>query len=158
MSQLVVIAFDAEADARAALASVRDLERQGLMSLEDTAVVTHQQDGKMEVKNEASGTTEAGAIGGAVIGGLLFLAFPIAGIAAGALAGAGIGAMLGRGIDGNFVKDVQGELAPGKSALFLLIRSANRGAALAAIRQFKGTVIQTTLDDDVEQALRDALK
>ncbi len=158
MSQLVVIAFDAEADARAALASIRDLEHRGMIELEDTAVITHREDGKMDVKNEASGTTETGAFGGAIIGGLLFFAFPLAGLALGAVAGAGIGAALGRGVDGKFVKDVQAELAPGKSALFLVIRRAQQGVALAAMRQYHGTVLQTTLDEETEAALRDALR
>jgi uncharacterized membrane protein len=158
MSQLVVLAFDAETDARAALDSIRKLEHQGLIQLEDTAVIVHGQDGKMQVTNEVSGTTETGAVGGALIGGLLFFAFPLAGLAVGALAGAGIGAALDRGVDGKFVKDVQTQLAPGKSALFLVIRRANQAAALAAMRQFSGSVIQTTLDDETEAALREALR
>jgi uncharacterized membrane protein len=158
MSQIVVVAFNTETEAQDALKTLRGLEKQGRIAFEDTAVVVHQQDGTMKVRNELSGTTESGAVVGAILGGVLLVAFPVAGLALGALAGAGIGASLGRGIDGTFVKDVQAKLPPGKSALFAVIKSADRNAALAAMRPFHGEVIQTTLDDDVEASLREALR
>jgi len=158
MSQVVAISFDSENDAQSALASLRGLEKAGQIHFEDTAIVAHGTDGKFAVKNEASGTTETGAVVGAVLGGLLFVVFPIAGIALGAAAGAGIGALLGNGVDGNFVKEVKEQLPPGKSALFLVIKDANADATIPALRRFHGEVIQTTLDEDTESALRDAMK
>jgi uncharacterized membrane protein len=158
MSQLVVLGFDTEDQALDALKSLRRLEHDGRISFEDTAVVTHRSDGKFEVKNEASGATETGAVVGAILGGFVTFLFPPAGIAIGALAGAGVGALLGKGVEGDFVKDVKEELEPGKSALFALVRGADRDAALGVLRNFHGDVIQTTLDEDAEQAIRDALK
>jgi uncharacterized membrane protein len=158
MSQVVAISFDTQDDARGALASLRGLEKEGQIAFEDTAIVEHRADGKFEVKNEASSTTETGAVVGALLGGLLFVVFPVAGIALGAAAGAGIGAALGGGVDGQFVKEVKEQLPPGKSALFLVIKDANADAAIAALRRYKGELIQTSLDEDTEQALRDSLK
>jgi uncharacterized membrane protein len=158
MSQVVVVAFDSEGDARSALASLRGLEKEGLVKFEDTAVLTHRSDGKFEVKNEASSTTEAGAVVGALVGGLIFVVFPLAGIALGAAAGAGIGAALGNGVDGKFVDEVKEQLPPGKSALFLTIKDADADSSIAALRRYHGEVIQTSLDEDTEAALRDALK
>jgi uncharacterized membrane protein len=158
MSQLVVLGFDTEEQALDALKSLRRLEKDGRISFEDTAVVTHRADGKMEVKNEASSATETGAAVGAVLGGFVTFMFPVAGIAVGAIVGGGIGSLMGRGVSGDFVKDVKEELAPGKSALFALVKGADRNAALAVLREFHGEVIQTTLDEDAEQQIRDALK
>jgi uncharacterized membrane protein len=158
MSQLVVLGFDSEEQALEALKSLRQLEHDGRISFEDTAVVSHGLDGKFQVKNEASSTTETGAAVGAILGGFVTFLFPVAGIAIGALAGAGIGSLMDRGISGDFVKDVKAELEPGKSALFLLVKGADRAAALGVLRNFHGDVIQTTLDPDAEQAIRDALK
>ncbi len=158
MSQLVVLGFDTEEQALEALKSLRRLEHDGRISFEDTAVVTHGLDGKFQVKNEASSTTETGAAIGAILGGFITFMFPVAGIAVGALVGGGIGALMGRGVSGDFVKDVKEELPPGKSALFLLVRGADRDAALGVLRNFKGDVIQTTLDPDAEDAIRNALK
>jgi uncharacterized membrane protein len=158
MSQLVVLGFDTEEQAQGALKALRGLEKGGRISFEDTAVITRDPDGKVHVKNEASGTTEAGAVIGGVIGGLVTFMFPVAGIAAGAAIGAGIGALVGNGVDGKFVDDVKEELEPGKSALFLLVRGADRDAALAVLRNFHGDVIQTTLDEDAEETIRQALR
>ena len=158
MSQVVALSFNSEDDARNALASLRGLEKAGQIHFEDTAIVAHGTDGEFAVKNEASGTTETGAVVGAVLGGLLFVVFPIAGIALGAAAGAGVGALLGNGVDGDFVKEVKEQLPPGKSALFLVIKDANADATIPALRRFHGEVIQTTLDEDTESALRDAMK
>ncbi|HEX5014781.1 MAG TPA: DUF1269 domain-containing protein [Candidatus Limnocylindrales bacterium] len=158
MSQIVVVSFDSEEDAQQALRSLRSLEHAGAISFEDTAIVAHRADGKVEVKNEASSATETGAVVGAVLGGLLFVVFPVVGMAVGAAAGAGIGASLRTGVDGKFVDEVKSKLPPGKSALFLVIKDANADATIPALRKFHGEVIQTSLDDDVEQALRDALK
>jgi uncharacterized membrane protein len=158
MSQVVVVAFDSEDQARSALGSLRGLEKEGLVSFEDTAIVVHRSDGKFDVKNEASGTTEAGAVVGALIGGLVFVMFPLAGIALGAAAGAGVGAAIGNGVDGKFVDEVKSKLEPGKSALFLVVKDAVADATIPALRRYHGEVIQTSLDEDTEDALRDALK
>ena len=158
MSQVVVIAFDSEDDARSALATLRGIEHEGLVSFEDTAIVAHRSDGKFEVKNEASGTTEAGAVVGALIGGLVFFMFPLAGIALGAAAGAGVGAAIGNGVDGKFVQEVKSKLAPGKSALFLVVKDSFADATIPALRRYHGEVLQTSLDEETEEALSAALK
>src|SRR5260221_613785 len=88
MNQLIVVAFDHFDDARAALASLRSLEREGRIRFEDTAIVERDPDGKAHVKNEVSGTTETAAVVGAVIGGLVTFVFP----PAGGLLGAAVGA------------------------------------------------------------------
>ena len=158
MSKIVVVAFDSEQDARSALGTLRSLERDGQVSFEDTAIVAHRSDGKFEVKNEASSTTEAGAVVGALVGGLVFFMFPLAGVALGAAAGAGVGAAIGNGVDGKFVDEVKANLPPGKSALFLVIKDSVADATIPALRRYHGEVIQTSLDEETEEALRAALK
>ena len=158
MSEIVVIGFDTDSQALDALKSLRALEKQGRIAFADTAVVTHREDGQFEVKNELSSATEGGMAVGAVLGGLLVFAFPVAGIALGALAGGGIGAAMGGGIDGKFVDDVKGSLPAGRSALFLQVKDADRTAAIAVLRKYHGEVIQTSLDEETEAALSAALK
>ena len=79
-------------------------------------------DGKVTIHNEASSGTETGAVVGAVLGGLLFVVFPVAGIVGGAAAGGLIGRAAAPGIDGEFVKEVGDDLPAGGSALFLQIK------------------------------------
>jgi uncharacterized membrane protein len=158
MNQLLVVAFDHFDDARNAMNSLRDLERQGRIRFEDTAIVERDPDGTAHVKNEVSGTTEAATVIGAVIGGLLSFVFPPAGMAIGAAVGAAAGAALGTGVSGDFVDEVKKTLRPGRSALFLVVKESDSDATLAALRQFRGDVIQTTLPTETEEAVRQALR
>ena len=157
MSRIVVIGFDTEDDARAALRTLRGVEKQGGVKLEDTAIVAMDVDGKVHVRNESSAATEVGAVVGGMMGGLLFAVFPIAGIAAGAAVGAGLGAATGQGISGTFRDEVKAELTPGTSALFLQIQEANADLSIASLRAYHGRVIQTSLEPETEEALRQAL-
>jgi uncharacterized membrane protein len=158
MMQLVVIGFDTATEARDVLKTLRDLERQGQIAFEDTAVVSRDPDGTTHVQNEVSGTTDTGAVVGGLIGTFVgALLFPVVGLVLGAAAGAAIGASLDTGVSGKFIEDVKKQLEPGKSALFIVVREANIEAVLAALRPHRGKVIQTNLDSQLEAALRDAL-
>jgi uncharacterized membrane protein len=157
MNQLIVVGFDHLDDARRAMASLRGLERDGRIRFEDTAIVERDADGKAHVRNEVSGTTETAAAVGAVIGGLVGFLFPLAGIAIGAAVGAAIGAAMDTGVSADFTDQVKKTLTPGRSALFLVVKEADADAVTAALRSFKGEVIQTNLDSEAEDALRQAL-
>jgi uncharacterized membrane protein len=157
VNQLLVIAFDHFDDARAAMRDLRELEGKGRIRFEDTAIVQRDPDGTAHVKNEVSGTTETATIAGAVIGGLLTFVFPPLGIAIGAAVGAAAGAALDTGVSGRFVDEVKTTLRPGRSALFLVVKESQLDAVLPALRRYPGDVIQTTLDSEAEEALRQAL-
>jgi uncharacterized membrane protein len=157
MNHLIVVAFDHFDDARNAMKSLRGLERQGRVRFEDTALIERDPDGTAHVKDEISGTTETAAAIGALIGGLVTFAFPLAGIAIGAALGAAIGSSLGTGVSDDFVDEVKTTLRPGRSALFLVVKESDADALLAALRQFQGDVIQTTLPSEAEEALRQSL-
>jgi uncharacterized membrane protein len=158
MNQLIVVAFDHFDDARKALKSLRELERQGRIRFEDTAVVERDPDGTAHVKNEVSGTTETAAAIGALIGAVVTFVFPPVGAAIGAVAGAAIGASLDTGVSGRFVDEVKETLRPGRSALFLVVKESDADATMAALRPFSGDIIQTTLSGESEEALREALR
>jgi uncharacterized membrane protein len=158
MNQLIVIAFDHFEDARTAMAGLRSLEHQRQIAFEDTAIVERDPDGTAHVKNEISGTTETATAIGALIGGLVTFVFPLAGIALGAALGALVGRSLDRGVSDAFVDEVKTTLRPGRSALFLVVKSSNADAVSAALRQYSGDVIQTTLDSEAEEGLRQALE
>ena len=158
MSELVVITFDDEEQAGRALRSLRGLEQQGLLKLNDTAVVVKDRSGRVHAKNEVSSATETGAVIGAVVGGLVSFVFPLAGAALGAAGGALVGASLGEGVDPSFVREVQESLRPGTSALFVVAREANLEAVIAALEPYRGTLRQTTLPTEVEESLRRALE
>lgn len=157
MNDLIVIAFDHFDDARNALTRLRAIEAEGRIRFEDTALVERDPDGTSHVRNEVSGTTETATVIGAVIGGILGFAFPLAGIAIGAAAGAVVGRIADTGVSDSFVDEVKGTLRPGRSALFLVVKQSESDATIAALRDFRGEVLQTTLSSEAEQAFRDSL-
>jgi uncharacterized membrane protein len=157
MSDLIVVAFDHLDDARSAMRRLRELERDGVVSFEDTAIVERTPDGKVHVRNELTGTTETGAAIGALVGSLVTFFFPIVGFAIGAAAGALVGSLLKTGVDPSFVDEVKNKISPGRSALFLVVKGGSIEALIAALEPYKGEVIPTTLDTDAEQELREVL-
>jgi uncharacterized membrane protein len=159
MSHLIVIAFEDPEEAERVRESLRSIQHMDALSLDDSAVVVRDQDGKIHVKNEMDRGVKVGAVGGGlvglIIGGLLF---PVGGLVLGALAGGAIGKMLHTGIDKKFVEDVSESIPPGGSALFFIVRAAVPDMAIAALRPYKGTVLHTTLPTESEEELRRVLK
>jgi uncharacterized membrane protein len=156
MSDLVVLMFDDEQTAGAALQTVRAQQKAGLIHLNDTAVISKAQDGTVRTKNEVSSATEIGAVAGGALGLVLGFMFPLAGLAVGAAGGAAIGAMLDQGVDRNFRKQVTEELKAGQSALFLVFNQLHP-TVLQALHPYHGRVLQTTLDSDLEERLKRAV-
>src|SRR6478735_3607376 len=100
MTELIVVSFDNLDDAKAAMADLRRMEREG----------------QVHVKNELTGATETGAAVGALIGGFVTFFFPVVGIAVGGAIGGAIGALMHTGVEGSFVDEVKQQLGVGKSA------------------------------------------
>lgn len=157
---LIGVIFDSTGGAAAALASMHDLESGAYVHIEDTAVVVKDADGKTHVNNEVSrGAKRAGLLGGG--GGLLagfLLGGPIGGLAVG-LIGGGLAARLGHmGIDKEFIKQVETDMAPGSSALFLLSRADSRDMIIASMAPFEGTIYHTNLPPEAEAQLAEYLE
>jgi uncharacterized membrane protein len=154
MNELIVVTFDHLEDARKTMKLLRELEGEGHIRFEDTAVIERDMEGKAHVRNEVSGTTETAAVIGALIGSVVLFVFPLAGIVIGGAVGAAVGAALDTGVSREFVQDVKDKLQPGRSGLFLVVKQADLDPLLAALRQFHGEIIQTTLPVETEEALR----
>lgn len=158
-SSLIVLAFDTMDEAEQVHEALVKGKKEGLVTIEDAAVVVKDADGKVHVKNQVSRSTWAATgVGGAL--GLLIgtIFFPIGGLVLGLAGGAVVGRLMDLGVDGKFVKDVGEQIKPGTSALFVLVKGENPAAEVAILRPYKGHVLQTTLDSDAEQAIRDALE
>lgn len=158
MSDLVVLSFQTEEEAQKVLESLKQGKKEGLLQIDDAAVITKDADGKVHVKNQISrGTWTATGVGGLL--GLLLgtIFFPVGGLILGLAGGALVGRMMNLGVDGKFVKDVQEQLTPGSSALFVLISKEHGSAEMAILRQYEGKVLQTTLSTEDEEALKKAL-
>jgi uncharacterized membrane protein len=166
MADLICVAFDDPTTADRALTELTALQKEFLIELKDACVVVRTPDGEVHlhqsvplVKTGALTGGSSGALWGTLIG-LLFLN-PLAGLAIGAAAGAASGALAGKlsdyGIPDDFIKQLGSTIKPNSSALFLLVQKVTADKVLPRMAAFKGRVLKTSLPDDREKRLREAL-
>ncbi|MCB0133104.1 MAG: DUF1269 domain-containing protein [Caldilineaceae bacterium] len=159
MSNLVVVVFDDMEEASKVRDALRQQQKSGNLSLDDSAVVVKDTDGKVHVKNELDRGVKIGGVGGGLLGLLIGgLFFPVAGLLMGALGGMAVGASADLGIQKKFVGEVSDALKDGTSAIFFVVRDANPEAAFAALRPYQGQVYHTSLSSEAEETLRRVLK
>ena len=160
MSELIVIAFDDEATGFELRAELVKMQGEYLIEMEDAVVVTRT--GENDIKlHQAMNLTAAGALGGGFWGTLIGLVFlnPLIGAAVGAASGALAGRLTDVGINDDFMHDTARALPPGGSAVFVLLRKMTADKVLDRLQSFhrRGRVLQTSLSQQDEDRLRDAL-
>ena len=157
-SNLTVIAFEDIDEAGKVHDTLVSDKKHGFVSIDDSAVVVKDENGKIHVNNQLDRGVKVGAVGGSLLGLLLAgIFFPFAGLIIGGMAGAGIGSLMDMGISKKFVKEVAESMENSSSALFVITRGADADMVLASLRPYKGTVLQTSLDDEAADSLRDTL-
>lgn len=161
MATLVAIGYPDQGTAEQARDTVARLESELVIQADQVAAISRDMEGKYHVHTTHGG---ASAGGGAAWGGfwgflfgLLFF-IPFFGLAI----GAGMGALFGhfgeKGIDKAFQQQVRDHLQPGTSALFMVIEQATPDKAIAALQQYGGTVIKTSLSEEDTKKLQEALQ
>jgi uncharacterized membrane protein len=158
MSSLVAIAYPDTETADRVRQELIEATKEHLVALEDAVVIEHQPDGKIKL-HQAMSPAGAGAAGGALWGGLIGLIFlaPLVGMAIGAASGAVAGKVSDVGVNDNFMKELGEKLPAGGAALIVLGRTDAPDKVIERVKPYGGHVIQTSLSDDAEQHLRDAL-
>ncbi|MCP9454770.1 MAG: DUF1269 domain-containing protein [Nitrospira sp.] len=171
MSQLVCIAFKDSSTADQVLNELRAMESQYVLDLEDAVIVVRDKDGKVHLKqcvDVFGGATAHGVALGILWGGLMGLLFmnPLAGLLGSIAGGAGAGALTKAaeefgilsdyGIPDTFIKALGSTIAPGTSAIFLLIHF-DEDQLLSKISKYEGTILKTSLSKEQEERLRAAL-
>jgi uncharacterized membrane protein len=156
MSNLVAIGYDDLATAQQVVANISKAQTAHEIELDDLVIVERRGDGK--VKLHQPSMAGAGAAGGALWGGLIGLIFlmPLFGMAIGAASGAAAGALTDAGVDDKFMKELGEQLTPGSAAVIALVRRVTMDKVLEGI-QIPGHVIQTSLDNEAEERLSEAL-
>ena len=158
MANLTAWKFDSPDGASQAVRTLKELQDEGLIVIDDAAIVEWPQGKKKPKTRQVDDMTGERALGGAFWGFLFGILFFVPLI--GAAVGAGVGAMSARlghvGIDDEFIDQVKGAVTEGTSALFLLSSS---GVVDQIQRRFIGTnpqLIATNLGPDQEARLREA--
>lgn len=160
MATLVAIGYPDQTTAEDARQTVQGLEADLVIQADQVAAIARDADGKYHVTTTHGG---ASAGGGAAWGGFWGLLFgmlffvPFAGLALGAAYGALFGHLGRTGIDKAFQQEVRDYVKPGTSALFMIIEKATPDKAIAALEQYGGTVIRTSLSDEDTAKLQEAL-
>src|SRR5262245_32867215 len=127
---------------------------------DDVAVLVRHPDGSFTFDRKAFpaasnvlGCSLVGLLAGLVVGA------PITGATIGAMVGgAGTAAVLASaGIGDDFVREVQGLMKPGTSAIFVLDDAGDMDVILHAIRGLGGTVLKTNVDVEHAQLIQSTL-
>lgn len=122
--ELIVAAFQDEGGAEAALQGLKEAKKEGLIRIDNAAILKKDVDGKIHIKESKDMGGGKGAVIGGVIGGVIGLIAGPAAIVTGAI-GATIGGLAAKLSDGGFRDDrlqqVAESLKPGSSAIVALI-------------------------------------
>jgi uncharacterized membrane protein len=160
MATLVAIGYPDQTTAEQARQTVQGLEADLIVQADQVAAISRDLEGKYHVTTTHGGASAGGGAAWGGFWGLLFgLLFfvPFAGLALGAGFGALFGHLGSKGIDKAFQEQVRDQVKPGTSALFLIIEQATPDKAIAALEQYGGTVIKTSLSDEDTAKLQEAL-
>ncbi|WP_084959200.1 DUF1269 domain-containing protein [Thermoactinospora rubra] len=159
MSTLIAVAYPGVDTAMRVRDRLMELQRQNLITLADAVVAEKKADDKIKL-HQLHSTVGAGATMGSLWGGLIGLIFlsPLLGMAVGAAAGAAMGAATDVGVDDAFMKDLGRRLQTGGAALFLLVTRSTPDKVIAEVAPYGGEIMQTSLSEDAELQLREALE
>jgi uncharacterized membrane protein len=160
VAALTVLKFNTVDGADRLVRSLREMERQRLITVQDAAVVSWPTGAKKPKTHQMASTTGLGALDGAFWGmlfGLLFF-IPLFGLAIGAATGALAGHFTDFGIDDAFIKEVRGKVTEGTSALFLLSSDAVLDRVGDEIKKqgLQFELIASNLSPEQEGRLREA--
>ncbi|MEV7567378.1 DUF1269 domain-containing protein [Streptomyces tanashiensis] len=160
MSELIVLGYEDRAVANRAFTKVQELEGKSEIDLTGLAIVSVDANGEIHVdtpsrrKGQAAISATAGALWGMVFG--IFILTPGIGVV-----GAAVGGLIGKlnqmGLDNKFRDKVRSLLEPGSTAVVIMASEIAEDKFTAAMEQFGGTVLKTTLSEQSERELAEQL-
>jgi uncharacterized membrane protein len=159
VADLIAIGYNDETTADSAVAEVHKMQQDLIIEADAVAAIIRDTEGKIHVHTTHAPSTGGGATWGMFWGflfGILFFV-PFLGMAVGAGMGALFGHLGKTAVDKQFQDQVRDMLKPGTSALFMVVEKVTPDKAVAALSQFGGTVLKTSLSDEDTQKLQDAL-
>jgi uncharacterized membrane protein len=158
MADLIAIGYDDTTTAIAAMDEATLLAKDLVIQPDAIAAIIRDSEGKFKtITNQhiVGGGATWGMFWGFFFGILFFVPF------LGMAIGAGLGALFGKigksSIDKQFQDQVREQIKPGTSALFMILEQMTTDKALAGLSKFGGTVIKTSLSEEQEKEIQDAL-
>ncbi|MET9728809.1 DUF1269 domain-containing protein [Streptomyces zaomyceticus] len=160
MSELIVLGYEDRAVANRAFAAVQKLEDSHVVELTGIAIVSVDADGETHVDTPArrEGRVALSATAGALWGMVFGMIILTPGIG---VVGAAVGGLIGKlsqmGVDNKFRDKVRSLLAPGSSAVVIMASKVTEDRFAAAMEEFGGTVLKTSLPEESERELAEQL-
>jgi len=153
--EIIVAAFQDPNGASAALEELKQAKKQGLIKIEDAAILVKDADGKLRIKETADMGGGKGAVIGGVVGGVVgLLAGPIGWVA---LGGAVIGGLAAKLHDGGFsdarLKQIGASLKPGSSAIIAVIDHTWVAEVERQMQQAGADTVTASLSADIPKQL-----
>ena len=160
MSKLIALVFDDPYKADEARAALFRMEGEGLLDIDETAVVVRKDGEKVRITqdtNIVSKRQQTGHLIG-IIAANLTGTMPF--ILAGTIAGKIFGSLTDNGVTNSFINKVKKELEPGKSALLICARSdaEQRKKIDERLVQFNPKVLDSDLPEELEQEIKNSLE
>jgi uncharacterized membrane protein len=152
--QVVIAAFQSEDGAAAALKELKTARREGLIKIDNAAVLTKDADGRLHIRDAMDMGGGKGAVVGGVLGAVVgLLAGPVGLVA---LGGAALGGLAAKLADGGFndsrLKQLGAGLQPSSSCLVAVVQHTWVDEVHAAMVQAGGdTIIEQISADMAEQ-------
>lgn len=158
MADLIAIGYDDEETAQKAAQEVYRLADDLIIQPEAVAVIVRDENGKYKVTTNHHPVAEGvtwGMFWGVLFGLLFFV--PVFGLVIGGVFGTLFGVIEKIGVDKQFQRQVRDMVQPGTSALFLVVEKVTPDKAIEALSKFGGKVLKSSLSNDAEQQLEEAL-
>jgi uncharacterized membrane protein len=158
MATLIAIGYPDETTATAAALEARQLSKDLIIQPDAIAAISRDREGKFHVTtshHEVAAGSTWGMFWGMLFGLLFFV--PFLGMAVGAGLGALTGKVAKNAVNKQFQSQVRELLEPGTSALFLIVERVTPDRAVAALSKFGGTVLKSSLSEEAEAELQEAL-
>jgi uncharacterized membrane protein len=149
MSRFVVVVFPSETRAYQGARAVKELHREGSLTLYSLAVLVKDAQGKLAIKDADDRGPLGGGVG-ALAGGLAGVVTGPVGMLAGSLGGALIGSLFdvaNLGVGADFLEKVSSELSSGKSAVVAEIVEGWTTSLDARMEALGGVVLRTWRGD-----------
>ena len=161
--EILAVVLDKPSRASELLLSLSNLAEEGKLRMHDAVIVAQDEEGKVRIVETVDVTPAKGALAGTwwgmlaglLIGGPVFLGAALGGAAAGAL----YGKLVDKGLQDQWVKDMAEWIAPGTSALLLLVDEGFHPDVFTELKRFEGIgrVAVTTLPEGAKAEIEAAL-
>lgn len=155
--RVLVAAFQDENGASNQLTKLKELQKQGVIQIEDAAVLHKDSNGKLHIKETADMGGGKGAVIGGVIGGVIGIIAGPPGVALGAAAGAAVGGLAAKMVDAGFpderLREIGEGLKPNSSAIVAVVAEVWVLEAERQMREAGAKTITAALSADIAKQL-----